>query len=363
MRDRNIKMTPGKVGIGSRIARLVALATFFAVFVAAIAQIFIQSLSNLENHKKSLQSTAFALASATADATVENNRSKALASLTAVSRIDDILVATIRNAQGEALATMGQQAYLDDSIFVQTDSNIQMLFKGYLPVSVDIIKGGEVRGKLVILSDIRKLRGQQLFALASTIAVALIAAMLGVLASLPLQRRIVTPIVQMTQSIQNIRVTRDYSTNLPEQKSFDETNVLIKAFNGLMSDIRYRDRSLQDLAYNDPLTGLANRVSFHRTVDDCFNGQSENRSGAVVLMHVQNFRAMNDAFSHSIGDAILMTVAATIKSAIPEDIILARYGGDEFAVLLQKAESQSEVDQNIFINSICIFKTIENWRT
>jgi diguanylate cyclase (GGDEF)-like protein len=332
-------------GIGARIARLVALATFLAVMTAAIAQTYFQSLTMLHEHKKAMQSTAYAMASATAEATAENNRAKALAGLTAVKRIDEIVVAIIQNKKGDTLASMGQSAFLDTNIIQPTDSDFSMLFKGYIPISVDIVKGGEVIGKFFVLGDIRGLRSQQLLALFSTFAAAFVAAFFAVYASKPLQRRIVGPIADMTKSIEIIKSTRNYSTNLPVQNNSDETTVMINAFNGMMSDIRYRDKSLQDLAYNDPLTGLANRVSFHRTMSEWF--EQDNPEGALLLLHVQNFRAINDAFGHSIGDALLMTVAAAIKSSLPSSATLARYSGDEFSLLLPDVNTFADVEKQL----------------
>jgi diguanylate cyclase (GGDEF)-like protein len=66
--------------------------------------------------------------------------------------------------------------------------------------------------------------------------------------------------------------------------------------------------------------------------------------GSILLVNIVGFRSINDAFSHSIGDAVLMTVAATVKSALPENVTLARYGGDEFAMLLPETVSEVDVE-------------------
>jgi diguanylate cyclase (GGDEF)-like protein len=325
-----------RTGIGIRIARLIALVAFFAVIVAAILQTGVQTMRDINSHKLALQSTAYALASASGAAVEENNRPKAMASLTAVSRIPNILVATLHHEDGSTLASMGQSVFLENDIFTRQDSNLMMLFKGYLPVTVDVVKGGKIRGQLSILGDISGLRNQ--------LFLTLLAAFLGVMASKPLQKRIVGPMTDITSAIQTIRSTRDYSTNLGDQNYLDETGVMVKAFNGLMSDIRFRDQSLQRLAYHDPLTGLPNRVSFQRSVDEWLEQKIGPKTGAVALLNIHGFRALNDAFSHSVGDAILMTVAASIKSALREDVTLARYGGDEFALLLRKSTSPADVD-------------------
>jgi diguanylate cyclase (GGDEF)-like protein len=331
-------------GIADRIARLVALAVFLAVMAAALAQTALQTLSAIDSRKNSMEATAFALASSAGEAVKDRDRARALSSLSAISRVPDVLVASVRMRDGTTLAALGQSAYLENDVVLSSDSKLALLWKGQLPISVDIIKGGVARGELRILGDISDLRGQVLLSVFATFAAALVAALLGVLASKPLQRRVVQPIAGLTNTIQSIRNSRDYSARIDDNDVRDEPAILVNAFNGLMSDIQFRDQALQHLAYNDPLTGLANRVSFQRTIEEWLASNQIDQSGAVALLNVHGFRALNDAFSHSIGDALLMTVAAQIKSAIREDVTVARYGGDEYALLFRNARSEADVE-------------------
>jgi diguanylate cyclase (GGDEF)-like protein len=346
-------------GIGHRIARLLAVITFFAVFTAAFLQIYLQTQRELENRTQSLQDTAYALASSAGEAVSDEDKSKAQSALTAISRIPNILMASIQLQDGSAIATMGQAAYLTNDVVTQRDGAISLLFKGILPVSVDIVKGGIVRGKLVLLGDISNLRGQIFMTMLTTLTAAVLAAFIGVIASRPLQRRIVGPLTELTKTIQDIRISRSYASKLQDDNTPDEAGILVKAFNGLVSDIRLRDDALQKLAYHDPLTGLANRVSFQRTVDEWVGRKFDRLTGAVALVNIHGFRAMNDAFSHSIGDALLMTVAAIIKSAIREDVTLARYGGDEFALLIRDAETTADVEMALARVQSAFFKPVQ----
>jgi diguanylate cyclase (GGDEF)-like protein len=331
-------------GIGRRIARLLAMVTFFAVLLAALVHTIFQTRRELENQLISMQATAYALAAATSESVVETDTSKAQKSLTAVSRIPNILMASIVLPDNSTFATMGQTVYLSNDLVSRDSGALALLFKGVLPVSVDIVKGGLVRGRLVMVGDISTLRSQIARSILGTFAAAIVAALLGVVASQPLQRRIVGPLTTLTATIQNIRKSRNYSSALQDDDSPDEAGILVKAFNGLMRDIRSRDDALQKLAYHDPLTGLANRVSFQRSLEEWMQFEPGNTSGSVALVNIHGFRAMNDAFSHSIGDALLMTVAATIMSAVAEDVTVARYGGDEFALLFRSASTENDVE-------------------
>ena len=104
------------------------------------------------------------------------------------------------------------------------------------------------------------------------------------------------------------------------------------------TDARALQRQLAYAAAHDALTGLANRSSFIRTmeelVDQCRLNGGEHQFMFVDLDH---FKAVNDTGGHAAGDALLKRVADTLRNALgPEDIV-ARLGGDEFAVILQSA--------------------------
>ena len=290
-----------------------------------------------------MRATAYALASAAGEATANNDASGATAALTAVSRVPDLNVAIISKPDGSVLATMGQVAYLTDDLVTEADSPLSMLYKGKLPVSVDILKAGATQGRLTIVGDISSLRFQLVWSIFTIFAAAVLTALLGVFAAQPLQRRIVGPLVRLTKTMQELRASRDYSVGLDDDNTPDETGILVKAFNGLMADIRFRDQALKQLAYNDPLTGLPNRVSFQRDLTDWLERPFEKPQGAIALLNIHGFRSMNDTFSHTIGDGILLSVAAGLQTALPENALLARYGGDEFAVLLKSAVNEAEV--------------------
>ena len=345
--------------IGQRIARLIAAITFSAVLLAASAQILLQTFRELDDRKQGLQATAYAMAAAAANGVANDNSAEVQAALTAVSRIPHILVATVQDQNGKHIANMGQSAYLTDDVFTTRDSNIALLFKGQLPLSVNIVKGGEIRGKLTVLGDISNIRQQVVLTALFTLSAALLAAILGVAASVPLQRRLVQPLTNLTETIQSIRASRNYSANLVDTNAQDEVGELVKSFNGMMEGIRFRDNALQKLAYFDPLTGLANRASFQRALQEWLEVPIHERNAAVILLNIPGFRALNDAFGHSIGDAILMTVSATIKDAIPEDTVVARNGGDEFAILLPGVDTQADVDMAVARIQSAFFRPLQ----
>ena len=94
---------------------------------------------------------------------------------------------------------------------------------------------------------------------------------------------------------------------------------------------------MAELAFEDPLTGVANRRALDERLDlavDAATGAGEDL--AVLLCDVDNLKELNDAHGHEAGDASLVRVAATLAEAAADDpdALVARVGGDEFCVLL-----------------------------
>jgi diguanylate cyclase (GGDEF)-like protein len=87
----------------------------------------------------------------------------------------------------------------------------------------------------------------------------------------------------------------------------------------------------------DPLTGLMNRASFDRALELAIAHAARAHSPAAVLfMDLDGFKTVNDQRGHAVGDLLLREVAARIMTSVREDDLLARYGGDEFVVLLEQ---------------------------
>ena len=87
-------------------------------------------------------------------------------------------------------------------------------------------------------------------------------------------------------------------------------------------------RSLRWAASHDPLTGLANRAEFARRLDVL-------AAGELVLLYIDldDFKPINDAHGHPVGDAVLVEVGRRLTAAIGPDDVVGRLGGDEFAVV------------------------------
>ena len=105
-----------------------------------------------------------------------------------------------------------------------------------------------------------------------------------------------------------------------------------------MLDISERKRfegQLQHLADHDPLTGLINRRRFEEELErELMAAKRYGRSGAVLVLDLDNFKYVNDTLGHSAGDKLIVSVSALLRRRLRESDTLARIGGDEFAVIL-----------------------------
>lgn len=319
----------GKRTIGSRIASLVTFSVLSAMFILAIFLSLLQLQQSVNQKRQALESTAYIYASALADDIESQNSSEAQHVLRSIARVPNILHAAAINNKGETIAAMGSVTFLTSDQILGHPTTIELLTKGNLPVAVDIIRGGETVGKLVVLGDIRDIRTQLLWTLFTTAIASIAAALLAFPISAPLQRRIVNPITSLTSAMKLMRETRTF-TPTEVNAAEGETRVLVETFNSMVEDLHSRDSALQRLAYFDPLTGLPNRVNFQRILNDAVENKVS--SAAIYIFDIDNFHAINDAMGHSIGDALLMDVSARLKAEAPADGQLCRIGGDEFAL-------------------------------
>jgi diguanylate cyclase (GGDEF)-like protein len=108
----------------------------------------------------------------------------------------------------------------------------------------------------------------------------------------------------------------------------------------LVLRLRTREAELARRASHDTLTGLSNRELFRQRVERALTAGGA-ASSAVLFCDLDGFKSVNDSRGHQAGDELLVLVAQRLRSCLRGDDVIARFGGDEFAVLLPGAEADA----------------------
>lgn len=115
-----------------------------------------------------------------------------------------------------------------------------------------------------------------------------------------------------------------------------------------VTERRRMEEALAHQALHDPLTNLPNRTLFFDRLHQAIN--SARRQGtqlAVVMLDLDGFKSVNDAYGHAAGDGVLKVVASRLSEGMRASDTAARIGGDEFAWILPRVASRRSVDRMI----------------
>ena len=103
------------------------------------------------------------------------------------------------------------------------------------------------------------------------------------------------------------------------------------------------------MSTHDPLTDVYNRNSFDLIVQKYLDSEGKTERGALVFLDLDYFKQINDNYGHDIGDKALITFADLLKELFGEDSFVARYGGDEFVLLVKQVPSDETLNERLDI--------------
>ncbi len=119
------------------------------------------------------------------------------------------------------------------------------------------------------------------------------------------------------------------------------TTDLFDVFISNITKVKNNELELQKKAYYDELTGLRNRRYLDDYLADFFtNAENEGEKFTMIILDIDNFKKINDKFGHDIGDVTLKTLADILTNTVRNTEIVARWGGEEFVVLLPKCDER-----------------------
>lgn len=119
----------------------------------------------------------------------------------------------------------------------------------------------------------------------------------------------------------------------------------IDALRGKVAKLKQRVEQLDQLAHEDSLVGLPNRRGFIRALERLIDRVSRyGERSAILFVDLDGLKLINDSFGHSAGDEALIQVARLLVAGVRKSDVVARVGGDEFAILLGHSD-QEQADE------------------
>jgi diguanylate cyclase (GGDEF)-like protein/PAS domain S-box-containing protein len=126
-----------------------------------------------------------------------------------------------------------------------------------------------------------------------------------------------------------------------------DSNGILIGYEGTVENItaRRRDQAIIEyMAYFDSLTGLANRERFDQDLEEALlQAQGQDLMVAVLFIDLDRFKQINDTLGHQVGDDLLKLAAERLKLCVRDNDQVARWGGDEFTILLPRIPHDTEV--------------------
>ena len=178
----------------------------------------------------------------------------------------------------------------------------------------------------------------------------------GLAAIVLVQRVLVRPIKQLGDAAREIE-TGNFSLPVPQTDREDELGDLVRTFGRMRESVARHDRDIRRVAYSDALTGLSNRLAFRESLDQRLRAlQGAGRQLALVFADLDDFKRVNDTLGHEAGDEVLLQVAGRIDRAVKSldgaDAMVARFGGDEFVILLQASDGEPDGDVRAMVTRL-----------
>ncbi len=161
---------------------------------------------------------------------------------------------------------------------------------------------------------------------------------IGIIAGLIAFNRVIRPITSTADAAKRL-ANGDWNNSMPKPGNIYETSMLVAAFNEMANNLKASFQQLQSQLTYDSLTKLYSREGFI----DAAKKNTETVEGTLYLVGIDRFRDINDSLGHYNGDQLLIIAAARLRGILPTEYLLARTGGDEFAIYAPNVTQDDDV--------------------
>ena len=142
----------------------------------------------------------------------------------------------------------------------------------------------------------------------------------------------------------NIKLTEEIAERIVIESELANTKTDLAEVRDDLSKAQVKTEEAQQIALQDALTSLPNRVSFEQGLDHGLIQAKRHGWGlAVLFIDLDKFKSINDSYGHDLGDQVLLMVANRLQSSVRDEDMVSRWGGDEFVCLLFEVKQEADV--------------------
>ncbi|WP_269503119.1 diguanylate cyclase domain-containing protein [Burkholderia sp. IMCC1007] len=326
---------------------------FVAVTMAGVSLIVVAVIALRAYAGNNLNLLARSLGYTVEAALVFGDRVAANEAIAMIATDEDVAQVVVLDSKGQSFAIWK----------LPVESRIARIERGVAdlalpgPVTAPVMHDGIVVGKVVVRGRGHQFFGFLLGGIGGILGCLAVSVFGAYVSSKRLLRNIVAPLRALAAVAHAVRRERAFARRV-EPVAIAELNELGDDFNALLDELqdwqdtlRDENASLEHKATHDALTGLPNRVQFESRLslalcDAVVTGQRV----AILYLDCDRFKEINDCLGHDAGDAVLVGIAARLRTQVRETDLVARLGGDEFAVMLpavREADSVGRIAEEI----------------
>jgi len=257
-----------------------------------------------------------------------------LAQVNEIEKTDGETASVVKTIQQQILNMNQAQSSSTDglkeaSIFLDPVDRNSIL--GYLLVN-DIYGNSAIIFKADIPRDIYRQGLNTLLTLSFILLIAGFA--IGLVLLLILDRLVLKRIYKLSNETKDIISSPDNTKKL-QVTGRDEISKLTIEVNMMLDSLRKQEAILTHMATHDSLTGIANRRIFENDLTKAISKAARGIKSFLIFIDIDNFKIINDTYGHAFGDKVLISISQQIKNNIRNEDAVARFGGDEFIVLIE----------------------------